>query len=91
MSLFNVVSKVLLAVIAKLCYSWKMHTNLDQDVLSLLQSQKGDWLAIARDSGVSYSWLSKFSNGHISNPGFATLLKLHKVLAPVQVEKKANA
>ena len=68
-----------------------MHTNLDQDVLALLGSKKGDWLAIARESGVSYSWLSKFFNGHISNPGFATLVKLYQVLSQKTDQESVNA
>lgn len=42
--------------------------------------RRGDWAEIAAGSGVSYSWLSKFANGHIPNPGFATLCKLHDYL-----------
>jgi transcriptional regulator with XRE-family HTH domain len=63
-----------------------MSTNLDQQVLSLLNARKGDWQAVATASGVSYSWLSKFANGHIANPGFATLTKLHEAL--VQSDKQ---
>lgn len=57
-----------------------MSTNLDQLVLGLLEARRGDWQAVAEASGVSYSWLSKFANGHIPNPGFATLTKLHENL-----------
>ena len=47
---------------------------------ALLVRRRGDWAEIAAGSGVSYSWLSKFANGHIPNPGFATLCKLHDYL-----------
>ena len=57
-----------------------MTTNLDQIVLGLLEARRGDWQTVATASGVSYSWLSKFANGHIDNPGFATLMKLHAEL-----------
>lgn len=57
-----------------------MNTKLDKVVLDLLNARKGDWLAVAAESGVSYSWLSKFANGHIENPGFGTLTKLHDSL-----------
>lgn len=57
-----------------------MHTNLDQIVRDLLANRKGDWQALSQASDVSYSWLSKFFNGHIPNPGFATLKKLHDEL-----------
>lgn len=59
-------------------------TNLDQVVLDLLQARRGDWQAVAAASGVSYSWLSKFVNGHIANPGFVTLTKLHDALTAKQ-------
>lgn len=35
---------------------------------------------MAKESGVSYSWISKFMNGHIDNPGFTTLKELHAYL-----------
>ena len=58
-----------------------MSTNFDQTVLRLLEAKKGEWLSVAKAAGISYSWLSKFANGHIPNPGYATLTKLHAVLA----------
>lgn len=66
-----------------------MSTNLDQSVLQLLKARKGEWQAVANASGVSYSWLSKFANGRIDNPGFATLMKLHDALisAPTPTDK----
>ena len=57
-----------------------MNTNLDADVLALLQDRRGDWQAVSKASGVSYSWLSKFANGHIENPGHSTLKKLFEAL-----------
>ena len=57
-----------------------MSVNLDRTVLALLEARKGDWQTVATVSGVSYSWLSKFANGHIGNPGFQTLTKLHEAL-----------
>ena len=53
---------------------------LDLHVRALLDGRKGDWQAVADGAGVSYSWLSKFFNGHIDNPGFATLTKLRDFL-----------
>ncbi len=57
-----------------------MDTSLDTAVRVALVRRKGDWQAIADESGVSYSWLSKFVNGHIDNPGYGTLKKLHAYL-----------
>ena len=59
-----------------------MHAPLDHHVRNLLVARKGDWQAVAEGSGVSYSWLSKFSNGHIDNPGYQTLVKLRTFLEP---------
>lgn len=74
------VSNVLLVIPAMFCYSRRMDTTLDTQVRAELVRQKGDWQVIADESGVSYSWLSKFVNGHIDNPGFGTLKKLHEYL-----------
>jgi transcriptional regulator with XRE-family HTH domain len=64
-----------------------MDTTLDLRVKELLDARRGDWQAVADGSGISYSWLSKFSNGHIDNPGFATLKKLHAYLDPAAAER----
>lgn len=58
-----------------------MSTSIDAEVLAALMARKGEWQAVAAGSGVSYSWLSKFVNGHIKNPGFATLTKLQAFLS----------
>ena len=58
-----------------------MTHQLDSEVRALLDARRGDWKAIADESGVSYSWLSKFVNSHIDNPGFVTLKKLHEYLS----------
>lgn len=62
--------------------------NLDRDVRPLLEARKGDWKSVAAQARVSYSWLSKFANGHIRNPGFATLNRLHAALAPAKRKAK---
>lgn len=62
-----------------------MSTSLDTDVRAALESRKGDWQAVASGSGVSYSWISKFMNGHIDNPGFGTLKALHSFLTAPEV------
>lgn len=58
-----------------------MDKPLDKRVRAALKSRKGDWLEIAGKAGVSHSWLSKFYNGHIGNPGYATLMKLDAYLS----------
>lgn len=57
-----------------------METSLDVRVKKLLGERRGDWQTVADGAGVSYSWLSKFFNGHIDNPGFATLTRLAQYL-----------
>lgn len=57
-----------------------MSTPLDIAVRAALERRKGDWQTVAVGSGVSYSWISKFMNGHVRNPGFTTLTKLHGFL-----------
>jgi len=66
-----------------------MTQQIDAEVKALLDSRRGDWLEIAAGSQVSYSWLSKFANGRIPNPGIVTLRKLHAYLRPVRKAKSA--
>lgn len=73
--------------IAKFCYSRGMSQLFDSQLRDLLVQRRGDWADIAAGSGVSYSWLSKFANSHIPNPGFATLCKLHDYLKPARKPK----
>ncbi len=58
-----------------------MKTNLDSQLRAQLEKRRGDWPSIAQHSNVSYSWLSKFVNGHIQNPGYTTLKGLHEYLS----------
>lgn len=59
-----------------------MNTDLmlDDLVRTELNRRRGEWQTIADESGVSYSWLSKFVNEHIPNPGYETLRKLYAYL-----------
>jgi len=57
-----------------------MTEDLDNEVRSLLLAHKGDWKRIAMTSGVSHSWISKFVNGHATNPGYARLRDLREAL-----------
>jgi transcriptional regulator with XRE-family HTH domain len=54
--------------------------DLDRDVRRLIDLHRGQWKAIEQATGVSYSWLSKFARGKITNPGYATLKRLHVLL-----------
>jgi transcriptional regulator with XRE-family HTH domain len=66
-----------------------MENALDTQVKALLEQRRGDWQAIAKGAEVSYSWLSKFANGHIDNPGYATLKRLREYLEPEASPAKA--
>lgn len=57
-----------------------MSISLDIEVRAALRRRRGDWRLVADQSGVSYSWISKFVNGHIKNPGFSTLRDLSAYL-----------
>ena len=59
-----------------------MHNKLDAAIRNRLAARKGGWLEIAERAGVSHSWMSKFMNGHIKNPGIRTLEKLDQALKP---------
>lgn len=63
----------------------------DAEIKTLLEGRRGDWSAIAESSGVSHSWLSKFVNGHIENPGILTLRKVRAAIAANDSKKKARA
>lgn len=69
-----------------------MSKNFDTAIKSQLELRRGEWLEIANKAGVSHSWISKFVNGHIPNPGYATLLKLSDALGPLRrTQAKATA
>ncbi|MBU0807184.1 MAG: helix-turn-helix domain-containing protein [Gammaproteobacteria bacterium] len=61
-----------------------MSKNFDTAIKGQLELRRGEWLEIANKAGVSHSWISKFVNGHIPNPGYATLLKLSAALGPLR-------
>ncbi|WP_312587411.1 helix-turn-helix domain-containing protein [Comamonas terrigena] len=55
--------------------------NFDMVIRAQLEKRRGEWIVIAERSGVSHSWLSKFANHRIPNPGLRTLEKLAAVLS----------
>lgn len=54
--------------------------NILDTVIDDLQRRKGDWPAIAEKADVSYSWLTKFAQGKINNPGIRTVDRLKTIL-----------
>jgi transcriptional regulator with XRE-family HTH domain len=55
-------------------------TRIDEQVRAALQQRRGYWPTIAKEAGVSHSWLSKFVRHQIGNPGYATLVRLDQYL-----------
>lgn len=58
-----------------------MKTKFDATIRTKLEARRGDWAEISQRSGVSHSWLSKFVNHKIPNPGLRTLEKLEAALS----------
>ena len=69
----------MLAHLAKVCYIDYM--NLLEKTIQLLQINKGNWVAIAKQADVSYSWITKLAQGKIPNPSVVTIEKLLAILA----------
>ena len=59
-------------------------TDLDLEVRAMLDGRRGDWSRVAKEAGVSHSWISKFVCGRIPNPGYATLRNLRRYLGGEQ-------
>jgi len=66
----------------------RVDLGLDHAVQQLLEEHRGQWRAIELATGVSHSWLSKFTNGKIVNPGYATLKHIHALLS--QPERRSS-
>ena len=54
--------------------------NLLQQVINELQRRKGDWVSIAQEAEVSYSWITKLAQGKIPNPSVVTIERLYLIL-----------
>ena len=60
-----------------------MHINLlarRDDLIAELYRRQGDWPEIAKAAGISYSWLCKFAQRKIPNPGIESLSQLDAAL-----------
>lgn len=81
----------MLVAIAKPCYSWVMNAQiLESDLRSKLIARRGEWASIAQVSGVSHSWISKFVNNHIPNPGLRTLASIQACLEAKSMADSAS-
>lgn len=54
--------------------------NLLQKAITELQLRKGDWVLIANQANVSYSWITKFANNKIPNAGVITVERILEIL-----------
>jgi hypothetical protein len=50
--------------------------NLHQFVLAQLEARRGDWVSIARESGVPYNTITKIAQGAIVDPRVSKLQRL---------------
>ena len=65
-------------------------------VRAQLLERRGEWPNIAKQADVSHSWISKFANKRIPNPGYATLARLNEFMSseqkhPPALTQKAQA
>ncbi len=81
--------KKLLADIAKNCYHLFMSTNHIDQVKASLESTKGEWPSVCRDTGIGYSWLTKFAQGKIPKPGYKQIETLRVYLQKRRPQKGA--
>lgn len=65
--------------------------NFDREVRALLEKRRGDWEAIAKKAEVSHSWIYKFVNRGIRNPGYQTLVDIYKAAQEVPQSDKPKA
>jgi transcriptional regulator with XRE-family HTH domain len=54
----------------------RMETNILEFVKGRLTAAKGQWPTICRETGLRYSWLSKFAQDRIPNPGITKIQRL---------------
>lgn len=62
-------------------YPHQPRVRFDEEVKEALKRRRGHFKRIAKETGISYSWLSKFASGHIANPGIQKLNKLADLFA----------
>ena len=52
-----------------------MDTTIEQ-IKAALDSRRGTWRQVCEDTGLDYSWLTKFAQGQIKNPGYRKIQTL---------------
>ncbi|NMU88601.1 hypothetical protein HGQ98_01690 [Achromobacter ruhlandii] len=59
-------------------------------VRSQLLARKGSWPAICEKAGVSYSWLTKYAQGKITNPGSRQLEAVSRCLGEAGTQQPTD-
>jgi hypothetical protein len=59
------------------------------EVMALLERDKGHWQATAEAACVGREWMSKLSQGAIKEPSFFKIERLHKYLSEKYAEEAA--
>lgn len=57
-----------------------------QSLRAELQRRRGDWPALCQATGLSYSWLTKFAQGRIREPGLSKIERLREYVEARPVE-----
>lgn len=60
-------------------------------VLSKLRHRKGSWRRIARETGLTYWWLSKLARGLIDDPGVKKVGKLARYFRLIEKQEIERA
>lgn len=66
-------------------------TSLVEETRSRLHVFHGQYPSISRDAGLSYSWLTKFAQGHVRNPTMRNLETLIVALDRLEAETSTEA
>lgn len=81
----------MLANCANFCDSRGMEQSLDEEVRTLLEQRRGEWMSIAKELDISHSWISQFVRRKIPDSGYQRLRRLHEHLKGCAAASKAAA
>jgi len=65
-------------------------TNLKNQAVTLLSKDKGSWRSTSDETGLSYDWMAKLSQGKINDPGASKLEVLIAYLSKKYTSKKSR-
>lgn len=55
-----------------------------------LNSFRGAWPTVCSETGLDYSWLTKFAQGKIPNPGFIKIQALNDYFTEIEARKASG-